>query len=69
MTSSAFIAARRAIGWSNRQIALALKCSPDIVHRWSVGRATIPPSVAKWLSTLAAFHERHPAPTNWRVRK
>lgn len=69
MTGAELVAALDTIGWSNRKLAKRLRCDEIRIRRWIQDVSQVPPSVAKWLSTLAAFHERHPAPTDWRVRK
>lgn len=54
--------------WSQRGLADALECDDRLVRRWASGAGSIPPDVAAWLEALAAAHEAHPAPTDWRRR-
>jgi hypothetical protein len=68
MTADELQAALRSIGWSQRQLAAILECDNVIVWRWATGRADIPPSIGRWLLRMAACHEKHVPPDDWRVR-
>jgi hypothetical protein len=68
MTSDELQTALRTIGWSQRQLAAILECDNVIVWRWATGRADIPPSIERWLLRMAACHEKHAVPDDWRVR-
>lgn len=68
MTSDEFTEALQSIGWSKRQLVEQLACSPELAQRWADGRASVPPSIARWLERMAACHERYPVPDDWRVR-
>jgi hypothetical protein len=52
--------------WSQRSLAIPLDCSERLPRAWAQGRETIPPIVAEWLEALAAAHEAHPPPADWR---
>lgn len=54
--------------WSQRGLADALACDDRLVRRWASGDAEVPPEVAAWLDKLAATHQTHPPPTDWRKR-
>lgn len=49
------------IRWSQQDLARALDMDERQVRRWAAG-ARIPPMIAIWLETLAAFHKAHPPP-------
>ena len=51
-----------ALGWTQRGLARMLNRQEGTVRQWARGAVQIPPDVAAWLETLAAVHERHPAP-------
>jgi hypothetical protein len=68
MSPTQFSTALGMIGWSKRHLASLLSCNTNLPSWWSTGRVTVPESLAIWLSTLAVFHDRHPAPTDWRQR-
>lgn len=67
MSPQAFSTALATLGWSQRHLALLLECDTNLPTRWATGRVPVPPSIAGWLSDLAAFHEQHPPPT-WRKK-
>jgi len=68
MTPAELQTALRTIGWSQRQLAAILECDNVIVWRWATGRADIPQVIERWLLRMAACHEKHPVPDDWRVR-
>jgi transcriptional regulator with XRE-family HTH domain len=68
MTPAEFTAALTALGWSQRHLALLLGCSTNLPTWWARGEIEVPPSIAKWLAKLVAFHARHPVPDDWRQR-
>jgi ribosome-binding protein aMBF1 (putative translation factor) len=68
MTADEFTEALQLIGWSQRQLAAMLDCDNVIVWRWATGRADIPASIAVWIRRIAACHEKHAVPDDWRVR-
>lgn len=67
MSPGQFAAALAEIGWSQRHLAMLLRCDTNLPTRWANGRAAVPKPIAEWLSDLARYHERHPVPV-WRVR-
>lgn len=68
MTPTQFTAALATLGWSQRHLASLLECDTNLPTRWARGDAAIPPSIARWLTVLAAFAEKHPAPNDWRKK-
>jgi len=68
MTPTQFSSALERLGWSQRHLASLLECDTNLPTRWATGRAKVPESLARWLSALAIFHDRHPVPTDWRQR-
>ena len=54
--------------WTQRGLADALACDDRLVRRWASDGASIPPSVAAWLETLAQVHAAAPPPTGWKRR-
>lgn len=50
------------IGWPERELARRTGRLQTTVRRWTGGRSPVPPDVAAWVETLAAFHRAHPAP-------
>jgi transcriptional regulator with XRE-family HTH domain len=68
MTADELQTALRSIGWSQRQLAAVLECDSRLVWRWASGAASIPPSIAVWIRRMAACHEKHVPPDDWRVR-
>ena len=68
MSPQQFSATLATLGWSQRHLALLLECDTNLPTRWATGRVAVPPSIARWLTVLAAFVEKHPAPNNWRVK-
>jgi len=50
------------LGWSLRDLASRTGRRQTTVMRWANGLSPVPPKVAAWLETLAAFHAAHPAP-------
>lgn len=60
MTPAEFDAARIALGWSNVGMARSLECSEGTIRQMEAGRRRIPPSIAQWLTQLAAYHAAHP---------
>lgn len=55
--------------WSHYDLARALDCNPRLIRRWAVEGYAVPDSVGRWLEKLTTVHERHPPPTDWRVRR
>jgi len=68
MTGEQFSAALATIGWSARQLVTRLGCDTNLATRWSRDQAPVPPSIARWLSRLAAAHAAQPVPQDWRVK-
>jgi hypothetical protein len=56
------------IGWTQRGLAKALRCSHGLVHLWARDSAPLPAPVAAWLDTLATTHRAHPPPDGFRKR-
>lgn len=50
------------IGWPERELARRTGRLQTTVRRWTGGRSPVPPDVAAWVETLAAFHRANPAP-------
>ena len=80
MVPEEFLFALSILNWTFAELAEHLECDSRLVRRWAYGEASIPPQVAEWLQSLMPFyekqanerdefHERHPPPTDWRVRK
>jgi ribosome-binding protein aMBF1 (putative translation factor) len=68
VTPYAFREALDMIGWSLRGLADRLSCDDRMVRRWASGEMTVPPSIARWLTTLQRCHARNQAPDDWRRR-
>jgi len=66
MTPAELVAAREAIGWTRRQTALQIGCSPSLLQAMEGGKVTIPDQIADWLTKLAAVHQTFPKPEPWR---
>jgi ribosome-binding protein aMBF1 (putative translation factor) len=62
MTPTQFRACLDTLDWSQRSLARLLDRDERMVRRWASGQCTIPEDVAEWLTTLAAFHAKHPVP-------
>jgi hypothetical protein len=62
VTSDEFRACLKALNWSQRGLAALIGRDERMVRRWGTGQWAIPDDVAGWLTTLAAFHDRHPPP-------
>lgn len=54
--------------WSNRALADEIDGNERLVRRMMAGETTVPPKVAAWLERLVAYHQKHPAPQDWRRR-
>jgi len=50
--------------WSQRGLADTLDADERQVRRWAAGEYPVPAPVAAWLDRLAAFHAKHPPPSN-----
>ena len=57
-----------ALQWSQRGVAAYLGLADTRARRWASGELEIPPNVAAWLERLAAVHEAHPMPEEWKRR-
>ena len=62
MTGSELAACCDSIGWSLRTLADRASVRQTTVQRWAHDQQPIPPLIAAWLTKLAAFHRRNPAP-------
>jgi len=58
MTAAQFRAALKALGLSQRRLALRLKLDPKTTNRWARGKSPIPESVAE---LLACWRKAPPA--------
>jgi hypothetical protein len=62
MTPTECRACLNALDWSQRSPAHLLDRDERMVRRRAAGQYEIPDAVAGWLTTLAAFHAKHPVP-------
>ena len=66
MSPSQFTEALGVLGWSQRHLAVLLRCDTNLPTRWSRGTAAIPEVIADWLEALVYAHRYHGVPDNWR---
>ena len=64
MTPTEFRVCLDLLAWSQRGLARLLDLDDRLVRRWASGANEVPEDVAGWLTTLAAFHAKYPAPLN-----
>jgi plasmid maintenance system antidote protein VapI len=62
MTPAAFRAHLDRLAWSQRGVAQLLGVAHNTVHRWAIGEAAIPASVATWLAAMAKAMRDNPPP-------
>ena len=65
MTTTEFIIAREALGWSRMELARRMKCAENTVRNMESGKQHIPKPLGVWLARLARTLGRDPIP-NWR---
>lgn len=63
MSGAELRACLAAIGWSIRTLAERASVRQTTAQRWAMDQQRIPPLIAAWLTKLAQYHAKHPAPT------
>jgi hypothetical protein len=50
MTPDQLNEALRILGWSTRELARRVGCSPETSRRWTIGQLPVPPDIAVWVA-------------------
>lgn len=69
MTPERFNECLDILGTSIHKLSKILDTHNTTVQRWSKGKQPIPPNLAEWLETLAAFRLKHPLPEGWEEKR